>query len=137
MTTSGQTVLSGRDHLNVRELDDAASVVAELRAVNVANGDPARGGLVWHFQLGDDESSPALVAGVRGEVGAVAWYEGVDELTPVDGTNDDWAAYWTWSGHEFPMRPGTEIPLSEVCAAVEQLIRTRRRPDRIGWRSIA
>ncbi|MFE2753009.1 Imm1 family immunity protein [Actinosynnema sp. NPDC059335] len=135
MTAPGQSVLAGRDQVNVLELGDATAVVAALRAVGAASGEPSEGGLVWHFQVGGDESSPTLVAGVRGEVGALVWYEGDGEFVPVNGTNDDWASYWTWSGHEAAVPPGAEVSLDEVCAAVDQLILTRRRPACVEWRS--
>lgn len=135
MTTTGQPILMGRDHLDVTGYAESALLLDALREANAHSGDPAKGGLVWHFQLGADDSVPTLAVGVRGEVGALVWYEGADQFVPVNGMNRDWAGYWTWSGHESPMPPCAEVPVDEVYAVLDELVRTRRRPMCVTWRS--
>jgi hypothetical protein len=122
--------LAGRDQLDVTEFDDPEPVLAALRAANV----DSVGGLVWHFQL-DGDSSPTLAVGVRGEIGALVWYEAGDELVPAAGTNGDWVEYWTWFGHDAPMPPRSEVPVELVYAALAELVRTRERPKIVDWTS--
>jgi hypothetical protein len=129
MTTARQPTLTGRDHLDITEYDEPARLLAALK-----DASPAEGGLVWQFQLGPDDSAPTLAVGVRGATGALVWYEGDDQFVPVEGANTDWVDYWTWFGHESPMPPSSEVPVDRVYAAVEELIRTRRRPTCVTWR---
>ncbi|HEX3783576.1 MAG TPA: Imm1 family immunity protein [Pseudonocardiaceae bacterium] len=115
--------------IDVSQYDDPADLVAQLREVN-ERPDP---GFVWFLTVGSQEEDPTLVVGVRGEVGALAWYDDDGCFVPVDGLNEDHAEYWLWAGHEAPMRPHSEVPVDRVYAAVEELVRTHQRPLRIEW----
>jgi hypothetical protein len=94
------------------------------------------GGFVWLFRLGTSDDDPALAVGVRGEIGALAWYAGDDELVPVDGLNEHEAdCYWTWFGHESPMPPHSELSIALVYQVIEEWVSTHRRPRCLRWRS--
>lgn len=99
-------MLIGRDHLDISNQRESGPVLAALREANGQPGGTRPGGFVWLFRLGPNDADPTLVVGVRGEIGALAWYEGDDELVPADGINEDEAdRYWIWSGHEAPKCP--------------------------------
>jgi hypothetical protein len=68
---------------------------------------------------GATDDDPALAVGVRGEIGALAWYAGDDELVLVDVLHQYEAdCNWTWFGHESPMRLGAEVPAVAVSRGV-------------------
>ncbi|HEX3784003.1 MAG TPA: Imm1 family immunity protein [Pseudonocardiaceae bacterium] len=122
-------VLMGRDHMDITDYHDPAVLVALLREANERPADAPEGGFVWLFRLGTNSGDPTLALGARGEIGALAWYEDKDEFVPVNGLNEEDAdCYWTWFGHEAPMPPRSEVPIEQVTAALDELIRTHRRP---------
>jgi hypothetical protein len=131
MTT---TELSMTDHvqLDVTPYDDAAPVVAALRNAYAQSTTPDAA-FVWFFQLGAGEWAPTLAVGIRGEIGALTWYQGNEGFVPADGSNQEDVDYWMWSGHEAPMPPQSEVPISVVYAALEELVRTHERPTCVDW----
>ncbi len=136
MSTMVKPVLTGNDHLDIADQREPGPILAALRAVN-GQFEARSGGLLWLFRLGSNDDDPTLAVGVRGEIGALAWYLADDELVPVDGLNEDDAdRYWTWFGHEFPMPPGSELPIDVVYRALAEWISTHRRPECIRWRSL-
>lgn len=76
---------------------------------------------------------PQLVVGVRGERGALAWYEPA-ETVPAHGLNHEPADYSLADMHHTPMPPGSELPIAEVLTAVSEFIRTGQRPTCVQWR---
>lgn len=137
MTTIVSPVLVGRDHLDITEQREPGPLLAALREANEPSIGARTGGFVWFFRLGATDDDPALAVGVRGEVGALAWYSGNDELVPVGGLNEaEVDRYWTWFGHESPMPPHSELPIAVVYQVVEEWISTHRRPECLRWRSV-
>lgn len=133
MSTVEQAVLMGRDHLDITPYRDPAPVLASLRDANQDRVDRDAGGCVWLFQLGDGAGDPCLALGVRGDVGALVWYARPGRFVPANGMNGEYVDYWTWFGDESPMRPGAEVPIDQVYAAMDELIRTHRRPTCVAW----
>jgi hypothetical protein len=129
-------VLIGSDHLDVSSFGDPAPVLTLLRKANQCRGNRNISGYVWLFKTGDGSGDPCLAVGVRGEVGALVWYAKSGRLVPADGMNRDYVDYSTWFGHESPMRPGAEVPIDQVYAALDELIRTHQRPKCLRWRSV-
>ncbi|HEX4220787.1 MAG TPA: Imm1 family immunity protein [Pseudonocardiaceae bacterium] len=129
-------VLTGADQLGISPYRDPAQILALLREANQDCADYQAGGFVWLFRLCDSFGDPCLAVGIRGEVGALVWYAKPGMFVPVNGTNRDYADYWTWFGHEAPMRPGSEVPIDQVYAALDELIRTQQRPTCVQWRSV-
>lgn len=127
-------MLIGHEHLNISGLRESGPVLATLREINGQPGETRPGGFVWLFRLGPNDEDPTLVVGVRGEIGALAWYVGEDELLPADGLNEDEAdRYWTWFGHEAPMPQRSELPIAVVYRALAEWISTHRRPECVRW----
>ena len=131
--TRDKAVVIGRDQLDVSAYRDPGPILALLRAANQDRSERHVGGCVWLFQLGDGSDDPCLALGVRGEVGALVWYAKPGRFVPSGGMNAEYVDYWTWFGHESPMRPGAEVPIGQVCGALEELIRTHRRPTCVDW----
>lgn len=133
MNTAAQPVLMGSDHLDITVYSDPTELLARLREANDYRADTPDDGFVWEFRLGPSDDDPALLLGIRGEIGALVWYGKQDKFVPAGGLNTDYANYWTWFGHEAPMRPGSEVPIEQVYAALDELIRTHQRPACIDW----
>jgi hypothetical protein len=133
MSTVEHAVLMGREQLDVSSYRDPAPVLALLREANQDRVDRHVGGCVWLFQLGDESTDPCLAVGVRGNVGALVWYARPGRFVPGNGMNGEYIDYWTWTGHESPMRPGAEVPIDQVYEAVDELIRTHQRPTCVAW----
>lgn len=102
-----------------------------MRAANAGHLTPHSAGMLWLLRHGtDDMAAPGLAVGVRGPVGAVSWFgETITEI-PENGSNPEWVEYYLPSGHENSMPPGSELPIEQVLATVEQFARTGTRPHR-------
>lgn len=133
MSTVAQAALTGRDQIDISAFRDPVPLLESLRAANIDRDECGSGGCVWLFQLGDRPNDPCLTVGVRGRVGALIWYAQPGRFVPVNGVNRDYVEYWTWFGHESPMRPGAEVSIDQVYTAVDQLIRTHERPTCVDW----
>ncbi|HEV3362062.1 MAG TPA: Imm1 family immunity protein [Pseudonocardiaceae bacterium] len=134
MTIVMNLVLTGNDHLDITDHHEPGPLLAALREVNGQSGADRTGGFMWLFRLGSSDDDPTLAVGVRGEIGALAWYLGNDELVPANGLNDDDAdRYWTWFGHEFPLPRRSELPIDLVYRALAEWIGTHRRPTCVAW----
>ena len=133
MRTVDTVALMGRDQLDVSGYHEPAPLLALLRDANQHRAERNIGGCAWLFQLGGGPDDPCLALGVRGEVGALVWYARPGRFVPVNGLNENYVDYWTWFGHESPMRPHAELPIDQVYAALEELIRTHQRPTCVAW----
>lgn len=97
-------MLVGHDLVDITGQHEPGPLVAAPREANESAPLPRADGLVWLFRLGSRDADRTLAVGVRGEIGALAWYAEDDELVPVCGVNDDEAdRYWTWFGDESAM----------------------------------
>ena len=124
------------DQLDITDQREPGPVLAALQEANASSAGARTSGLVWLFRLGQTDDDPTLAVGVRGEVGALAWYAGDEELVPVNGLNKDEAdRYWTWFGHESPMPPRSELPIADVYRVLTEWINIHRRPKCLRWRS--
>jgi hypothetical protein len=132
-----KSTLIGHDHLDITGHREPGPVLTALCEASESSAAPHVGGFVWLFRLGSGDHDPTLAVGVRGEIGALAWYAGDDELVPVGGLNEAEAdGYWTWFGHESPMPPRAEMLVADVYRALSQWVSTHQRPTCLRWRSV-
>ncbi|MGP4016850.1 Imm1 family immunity protein [Saccharopolyspora sp. 5N708] len=90
-------------------------------------------GVAWFFQHEPGEDASALALGVRGEIGALMWFDATSALIPADGTNTEYVDYFTAGGHTMVMTPGAELPITRVLEALREFAHTRQRPTCIEW----
>ncbi|MGH3518348.1 MAG: Imm1 family immunity protein [Haloechinothrix sp.] len=137
VTPSSEPSLLQEQRINITEWTDGPAFVGLLSDANAGlkhQGDESWG-FAWWLVLGDNADSPTLGVGVRGAVGALSWWEGDQEFVHEAGFNADHAdTYTTTDGHHFAQPPGSEMPIGQVYAAVEELVSTHQRPTSIAWR---
>jgi immunity protein Imm1 of predicted polymorphic toxin system len=91
-------------------------------------------GVAWFFQHEPgSEDAPTLALGVRGDTGALMWFDAASALVPADGTNTEHVDYFTAEGHVMVMSPGAELPVAQVQQALREFARTQQRPTCINW----
>lgn len=56
-----------------------------------------------------------------------------ERFVPANGVNPEWVTYYTVHLHDNSMPPRAELPLADVLAAVEEYVRTGRRPMCVDW----
>lgn len=115
--------------VNVRTLPEGTDLLSLLR--DAATTSEADWGTSWILAT-TDASTPQLMVGVRGDVGALVWYQPA-EIVPAHGLNADPVDYSLADQHHTPIPPGGELPVDRVFAAVDEFVRTGQRPTCVEW----
>ena len=129
--TTAAPLLDNEDVL-LSGAEDADQVIDQLAEHN-RRRERAEAGLCWWLQCRPGDEAPALLVGVRGEVGALQWFEGAQTQAPQQGANGDRVDYFTRWGHHNSVPPHVEVPLETVHAAVRELAATGERPTCVQW----
>lgn len=117
---------------------DAEALINDMAEADRQRENP-EAGLVWFLQRIPGEWTECLWAGVRGELGAVAWWSaGADQIgyVPADGLNPDHVDYYVAGGHACPVEPGAELPISRVYDLVREYCLTGAQPTGVQWRAM-
>ncbi|SER44382.1 Imm1 family immunity protein [Actinokineospora terrae] len=122
--------------ISMDAIPPGVDLVQEVRAINDAG---VRIPWMWvltevRVEFTAEEDQPALTFGVHNEIGAVQWDEGEDTYLPVEGSNQEWVAYWLAGSHESYLQPHSEVPVETALRALAEFLETRRRPTCVEWR---
>ncbi|MFI5613088.1 Imm1 family immunity protein [Amycolatopsis sp. NPDC051903] len=109
----------------------AETVIAALRA---AVPPSPSAGVVWWIYAGQGSGIPHLVAGLRGDRGALVWRENGSTHLPADGAGPASADYFSLQGGHFPQPAGSDVPAELVLRAVQEFASTRVRPECVAWK---
>ncbi|MDR7301004.1 Imm1 family immunity protein [Haloactinomyces albus] len=136
MTATADIPLLHTNGIDLSRLPDSIDLAALIRQ---AQQDPQLGSTCsWVLSFSQEGvpwyMTPALLVGVRGDVGAVAWSD-EPPMVPTNGTNPEPVDYWLGGLHHTPMEPHTEIPIEQALAAVDEFVRTGQRPTCVEWRT--
>ncbi|SFO81670.1 Immunity protein Imm1 [Amycolatopsis arida] len=123
--------IARQDAYDITKIREANDLLAMMKAVNEEREKPDAG-VVWWLYAGADAVC-ALIAGVRGERGALLWSEPTKSFIPEAGINDKHVDYFTWESHHHPQRPGSEVPIDLMYRAVTEYVATQERPTCVNW----
>ncbi|WP_326834332.1 Imm1 family immunity protein [Amycolatopsis rhabdoformis] len=115
---------------------DVTSVPPEtvLAALRAAVPPSPTAGVVWWIYAGQGPGLPHLVAGLRGDRGALVWRENGSLHLPTDGAGSAPADYFSLQGGHFPQPAGSDVPAELVLRAVQEFAETRVRPECVAWK---
>lgn len=124
-----------RDAIALSDVVDVDGLVDELVELD-RRGDGSEAGFVWSFGPRGEFDDIGLTVGVRGEIGAITWYDDEHAYVPESGLNTAHVDYFTWHGHHFPQDPGAEVPVEVAFTALREYIATGERPTCVNWRQL-
>ncbi|HEX3784232.1 MAG TPA: Imm1 family immunity protein [Pseudonocardiaceae bacterium] len=132
MMSTAQSDALDHEELVLAALPGPDVVIQLLSEHDRRRANPAAG-LCWWFQSSESADGPTLLVGVRGEVGALEWFDGAEAAAPVAGTNATRVDYFTRWGHHNDLPPGVELPIERIYAALSEFMTTEQRPACVVW----
>ena len=82
------------------------------------------------------EEGRTLTFGVNGTMGGLSFATSEHVYVPVEGTNGDWAEYFTAGSHSTFLPPRAEVRVELVYAALEEFLDSAAMPTCVTWQEV-